>query len=151
MTPNQKSGRARTGDILGESGIWLIRCTREGCCSVERLSLRQGQPAPPCRKCLNVAWLRFVRADIPTELPAEPAPPPAARIDAPCPTVSDGIRISWTPNPPVPFAIVGGLEDLREIAKSRRPTTVILPAAPEETAPDNPADKKAPAADEAKP
>jgi len=205
MKPEQKSGRARTGDILGASGTWLVRCTREGCWAVEKVSLRQGEPAPPCRKCLNAAWLRFVHADIPKEEAPRPmeektiaplAGPASIRTgeivptsgawsirctrDAcnhveqkiqhkgawadPCSLCHNPARLSflhelgqaapiakWTAESPAPFGEVGGLEDLRRIARSRQSAVILPPAAPEDPAPDNPADKKAPAIAESKP
>ncbi len=72
MKPKQKM---RSGEIVPATGTWISRCMRDGCNAVERLSLREGVPAPPCRRCLNPAWLRFLHAPAPVELSAEPAPP----------------------------------------------------------------------------
>jgi hypothetical protein len=78
MKPKEKtaeSGAAsvRTGKILSSTGTWLIRCM--SCCAVERFHLREGEPAPPCRRCLNPAWVRFLHSPAPVELPAKAAAP----------------------------------------------------------------------------
>src|SRR5882672_9359663 len=78
----------RTGKTISGTGVWMSRCMREGCLFVERLHLRQGAPAPPCRRCLNAAWLRLLYTISPEELPAQPAPPAAAPAAIGVPTES---------------------------------------------------------------
>jgi hypothetical protein len=55
----------RTGGIVPKSGIWRVRCSRDGCHAVEKLNLHQGAPAPPCIRCLNPARLTFLYVPAP--------------------------------------------------------------------------------------
>jgi hypothetical protein len=81
--PAQASDREflRTGEILARAGIYLIRCTRDGCCAVDKKSLPQGSPAPPCLRCCNPAKLRFLHDEPAKEVPPETAPRPVESLE----------------------------------------------------------------------
>ena len=79
--------RMRTGKTIPLAGTWMIRCMTDGCGKIESIFLHEGTPAPPCRRCLNPAWVRFLHQGVPAlataALPDEAPPPPAAPIATP--------------------------------------------------------------------
>ncbi|PYT48486.1 MAG: hypothetical protein DMG44_14435 [Acidobacteria bacterium] len=76
MKPKENPASVRTGKLLSASGVWILRCMKDGCNFVEKLSLREGEPAPPCRRCLNPAWVRFLHEPALVEPPAVAASRP---------------------------------------------------------------------------
>jgi hypothetical protein len=86
----------RTGEIVPTSGTWLIRCD---VCGDEQKVQHKGAWADPCSRCRKPALLFFLQA----------------------------IQVSWGPvEAPVPFAPGGGLEQLKEIARSKGSNVILL-------------------------